>query len=835
MKGKPYGHSEDLTSLLDVRVYPALWDRLDSAFPEFGWSRKGRLWEATNKDHTRTLQGSPRPDRVEAYENTPWGFTIQGGDFVRWLSYVSGNSSPRGQSFIDAVRTLCDKAGVLFPERTRTPEQADAAEKNEARRSVLETVVEAAEKAIRKPENSKAADYLTGRGFTVSDIRDLRFGFYERAAVLKSLTEAGCSDDAAEAGVLVPYLERSVIVPWNDEYGRLLNLYSVPLASPKEKKSLPGEGRKRSPLYLDRAQAAHQKDLVLVEGVFDAALLQVKGDSRVIATGGGQLTGEQLETLVRYRTRSVYICGDPDEAGDRGTLANVAALEKAGIKAYVVPRLRDGKDPDEFVNANGIDAWKTLVLSSEHSYTFRARDIVGRHKASGEAVWTDRALDEALDFDVKTTDKRGRMDLEKHFWSVLKKSLELEEGSFRACLEDRRREADRTREQKALEEEARAHENLLEEYRGNLAEMGPEAALRRLHDEIDRLRRGGLRLKAEEVLHVAAELQGHAEYLETFKGQKYIGLPQKTLSALDEATLGLRGLMLLAAEPNAGKTVLAVQLGTDIVVHNEDACFVFLSLEMTRYEILTRIKSRLAGIHWNKLVFGESLTQEECGKLQTAERQLRELGDRIVILDGKNFPQATVEKLVREVRALKERSNATRSFVLVDYLQVFPIPEHEGKFHRTDLDADKWRIGAMKDLRDYLEGDAVMVISEARKPSKDDPWAGNLAAVMGAARGTYTPDMVFLLTPFTDAEIQTTFSLPDKEASVQNKRKALEDEEGRSLVKLTIAKGRDGVKRGKEIPLSFWFMKSDMEEDDSSNGNNVYQSGKVNKGGKVKR
>lgn len=814
MKGKPYGHSEDLTSLLDVRVYPALWDCLDSAFPEFGWKRTGGLWRATNEDHARNLSGSPRPDRVEAYENTPWGFIIQGGDFVRWLSYVSGNSSPRGQSFIDAVRTLCDKAGVLFPERTRTPEQADAAEKNEARRSVLETVVEAAEKAIRKPENSKAADYLTGRGFTVSDIRDLRFGFYDRDAVLKSLTDAGCSDDAAEAGVLVPYLDQSVIVPWNDEYGRLLNLYSVPLASPKEKKSLPGEGRKRSPLYFDRARAAHQKDLVLVEGVFDAALLQVKGDFRVIATGGGQLTGEQLETLVRYRTRSVYICGDPDEAGDRGTLANVAALEKAGIKAYVVPRLPDGKDPDEFVQANGIDAWKTLVRSSEHSYTFRARDIVGRHKARGEAVWPDRAFDEALDFDTRTTDARARVDLEKHFWPVLKKSLELEEGSFRACLEDRRREADRTREQKTLQEEARAHVNLLEEYRGNLAEMGPEAALRRLHDEIDRLRRGGLRLKAEEVLDVAAELQGHAEYLETFKGKEFIGLRQKTLSALDEATLGLRGLMLLAAGANAGKTVLGVQLGTDIVDHNEDACFVFLSLEMTRYEILTRIKSRLAGIHWNKLVLGESFSLEETRKLQKAERHLRDVGDRIVILDSKNFSQATVEKLVREVQAVKARTGAMRAFVLVDYLQVFPIPEHEAKFHRTELDADKWRIGAMKNLRDYLDGDAVMVISEARKPSGDDPWAGNLASVMGAARGTYTPDMVLLLTPFTDEDIQKefNFSEKDKEAAKKKRKELEEAARGRGLVKLTIAKGRDGMKRGKEIPLSFWFMESSMED-----------------------
>jgi DNA primase len=230
-----------------------------------------------------------------------------------------------------------------------------------------------------------------------------------------------------------------------------------------------------------------------VEGVFDAALLQVKGDSRAVASVAAQLNENQVETLRRHHIRSVYICGDPDGGGDRGTLANVAALEKAGIKAYVVPRLPDGMDPDEYVQAHGIDAWKALVSRSEHAYAFRAREIMDRHKAGGEAIWTDRAFEEALAYDERTTDPRARVDLDKYFWPVTRASLDLPEDTVRLCLEESRRQADRRREQKALEEQARAHESLLDEYRENLVEAGPEIALHRLHDEIDRLRRGGLR------------------------------------------------------------------------------------------------------------------------------------------------------------------------------------------------------------------------------------------------------------------------------------------------------------------------------------------------------
>ena len=65
-------------------------------------------------------------------------------------------------------------------------------------------------------------------------------------------------------------------------------------------------------------------------------------------------------------------------------------MEKAGIKGYVVPRLPDGMDPDEYVQVHGIDAWKALVSRSEHAYAFRAREIVDHHKASGEGGRLDR-------------------------------------------------------------------------------------------------------------------------------------------------------------------------------------------------------------------------------------------------------------------------------------------------------------------------------------------------------------------------------------------------------------------------------------------------------------
>jgi hypothetical protein len=52
------------------------------------------------------------------------------------------------------------------------------------------------------------------------------------------------------------------------------------------------------------------------------------------------------------------------------------------------------------------------------------------------------------------------------------------------------------------------------------------------------------------------------------------------------------------------------------------------------------------------------------------------------------------------VEDLKASSGASRIFVAVDYLQVWPVPDTVAKHIRTDIDADKWRIGQMKELRD---------------------------------------------------------------------------------------------------------------------------------------
>jgi hypothetical protein len=147
-KREPFNHlrgfcflsTSDLGDFLERSVYPALFDRLDRAFPEYRFRRKGNRWEASTADATRSLPGSPRPDRVNCYVNRPWGLVIQGGGFVRLLDLVNGGTKPSGPDFAAAVRKLADLAGIPMLEREVSTEDAERQAKRHARRSALETV-----------------------------------------------------------------------------------------------------------------------------------------------------------------------------------------------------------------------------------------------------------------------------------------------------------------------------------------------------------------------------------------------------------------------------------------------------------------------------------------------------------------------------------------------------------------------------------------------------------------------------------------------------------------------------------------------------------------------
>ena len=112
-------------------------------------------------------------------------------------------------------------------------------------------------------------------------------------------------------------------------------------------------------------EAKRKKEIVVVEGFMDAIRLMVSGVTNVVALQGTAMTTEQISLLKKLRAK-VVLCLDNDNAGLLATANNGEELVKNGVETFVI-RLSGEKDPDEYIVANGKEAF---LDNLEHPLTF---------------------------------------------------------------------------------------------------------------------------------------------------------------------------------------------------------------------------------------------------------------------------------------------------------------------------------------------------------------------------------------------------------------------------------------------------------------------------------
>jgi len=357
-----------------------------------------------------------------------------------------------------------------------------------------------------------------------------------------------------------------------------------------------------------------------------------------------------------------------------------------------------------------------------------------------------------------------------------------------------------------------------------LAELFKVSPLLSLPESLQRLAETGAAIKSLSIVThdtIGSEWDAHEERLARFRGRELVGL-KTGIKSLDERTLGLRGFGALGAGAGVGKTALALNIGIGVCRHHavNDAAVVFVSLEMPRHELYSRVKCNLADMEWSTLVRGSkglppgsgNFSAADAAKLQQAQRRLSEeqIGTRLTILDREQLrDMITADRLAMFLRRAKEKAGASRALLIVDYVQILPVPAEVSRF--TDLEQDRYRVRVLQDVirksksADHPEGDTVLFISETRKPTKSkDPWANGLAELMGSARLGYAVDYALLYRRMTSEEISSHYQARAKDDL---------QEKGIAPIMLSLEKGRDGMTRG-SWPMEFHFWKSIFAEID---------------------
>lgn len=294
------------------------------------------------------------------------------GDVIRWMT------DQRGLSFIDAVKSLAEEAGMELP--APDPRMAQRAEKQKGLHDVMAEAQGFFVDQLASDEGGRARAYLATRGFSPAICREFGFGYApEGRQALKGALGAIPEPMLIEAGLRIvvdgkePYdrFRGRLMLPIQDARGRVIAfggriLDKTKTDAPKYLNSpdTPLFDKGRTLYNHHRASPASRRTgrVIVVEGYMDVIALAAAGFEEAVAPLGTALTETQIEMLWRMVDVPV-LCFDGDAAGQRAAMRAITRalpLLRPGHSLRIVT-MPTGQDPDDLIRARGPAAMEEVL------------------------------------------------------------------------------------------------------------------------------------------------------------------------------------------------------------------------------------------------------------------------------------------------------------------------------------------------------------------------------------------------------------------------------------------------------------------------------------------
>ena len=306
----------------------------------------------------------------------------KGGGAINFMMELEGLSYP------DAVRALAKRAGMEVPEdeqyqsRYRQQERLWALMKEAARYFHAQ---------LYSPAGAEGLAYAQKRGMPKATLTTFGIGFAPNtwSGLTDAMKKKGYTDqELIDAGLvsqkgnrIFDRFRNRLMFPIIDVRGNIIGFGGRVMDDSTPKYLNSPETlifNKRKNLFgLNLAKKSKLGYLILVEGYMDAIALHQYGFDCAVASLGTSLTEEHAVLLSRY-TEQVVLIYDGDEAGQRATRRAIPMLEKAGIGVKVL-KMRDAKDPDEYLKKFGADKFKLLLEESSNRVEYQINAIAKKY------------------------------------------------------------------------------------------------------------------------------------------------------------------------------------------------------------------------------------------------------------------------------------------------------------------------------------------------------------------------------------------------------------------------------------------------------------------------
>ena len=327
-----------------------------------------------------------------------------GGDSISFLMKINNNT------FYEVIVEMAQKFGIPIQK------QNFSSEKTEIKNRILEVNQEAVmffnKLLLNAPEAAKARDYLFKRNISEEVIEKFNIGYsmnsYDSlinhfqggktqndglsATTSELLYHAGLVSEKTSGNGHVDRFRNRIMIPIQDEKGDFIAFGARSLENNQNPKYLNSPdtllfNKSRSLFALHQAKQSikEQDSVIIMEGFFDVISAHMSGLTNVVATLGTALTEQHIKILARYSdSRRIYLAFDSDEAGinatDRGAeiiksvfsglgdikqfdenFSEISEKNNRSVCEIRVISNTTGKDPDEFIRTEGLDAYKKVI------------------------------------------------------------------------------------------------------------------------------------------------------------------------------------------------------------------------------------------------------------------------------------------------------------------------------------------------------------------------------------------------------------------------------------------------------------------------------------------
>lgn len=405
-----------------------------------------------------------------------------GGDVITFIMRAEN------LEYTAALEFLAKRAGMEMP--------VDNEHKSEMlkRSRILEMNKDAAKffnQMLYSPEAERARAYLEKRKLSSAAVKRFGLGYAPDSfdALRNYMKKLGYGDaelkeaflcgKSERTGKFFDYFRGRLIFPIIDNFSNVIAFGGRAINDEVKPKYLntsdtPVFKKSRNLFALNFARSCADEYIILCEGYMDVIAVNMAGFSNAVATLGTALTSEQARIMAKY-TKKVVISYDSDDAGQSAAKRAIPLLSEAGIEVSVL-KMKDAKDPDEYIKKFGAAKFKLLIEGSRGKFDFLCDTVLKK-------------------YDISIPDEKVRAaheicEIIAGFYSDVERSVYISKAAERLSIEEKsiRTDTERIRKKKMREEDGERMRKIISDTSGYT-------------DNINRERIGNTRAaKAEETI-----------------------------------------------------------------------------------------------------------------------------------------------------------------------------------------------------------------------------------------------------------------------------------------------------------------------------------------------